>query len=812
MQKDDINVYDDFGGIDMISSRLEHKKVLIVIDDVNNPEQLRKLAGKHDWFGMGSWIIITSRNKRLLLSHGVNEVYEVEKLNDDEALQLFISKAFKKHQPSESFKKLSKRVVQYASGLPLALEVLGSFLCGREVHKWEDALQRLKRECDEDILKVLQISFDELKESEKKIFLDIACFFKGENRDYVTRILKSCDFSPIVGIDVLIEKSLIIISHNNTLWMHDLLQQMSQQIVKRECPGEPGKRSRLWMEADIRRVLTENTGTEVVEGIILNFSEEKIHCCAKAFSKMINLRLLKIRNVQLPEGLDYLPNNLSLLDWEGYPLKSLPTNLRLDRIIELKMDQSHIEQLSQGITPFNNLESISFEKCKCLIKTPDFTFAPNLKNVILKRCKMLREIHPSLLVHKKITHLDMTFCVSLTTLPNQIHMESLKELSLGLCFKLEKFPEIVGSMDCLRHIWLDSTAVKVLPMSIELLSGLEYLCLAGCKNLVSLPVNINGLKSLQKLELSGCSKLDNLPETLGQVEKLSTLHVGGTAIRRPMESIFLMKNLAELDFDGCKRPPSNSWSSLFLKTFRLPTLSGLCTSLTRLYLADCNMEERDILNDFFDSFPSLGELELSKNNFVSLPESINHLSKLELLRLNGCKRLRSLPELPSNLISINASSMPREFLKAMSKPQTEMISSSRLINLMVIPEERLLVYEYLSNGNLYDWLHPDEGESINIDWPLRVKKLKIIFQNALLCPKKMPLPFPDQRPTMLQVYKTPGAIGERYGLVDTSEAMMRNKIATVDISDICVSVRILGSNEKKNQNAIILSRETNRKP
>lgn len=51
-------------------------------------------------------------------------------------------------------------------------------------------------------------------------------------------------------------------------------------------------------------------------------------------------------------------------------------------------------------------------------------------------------------------------------------------------------------------------------------------------------------------------------------------------------------------------------------------------------------------------------------------------------------------------------------------------------------------------------------------------------------------PFPDQRPTMLQVYKTLSAIGERYGLVDTFEAMMRHKTATVDISDECIDEEI----------------------
>ncbi|XP_031273619.1 TMV resistance protein N-like, partial [Pistacia vera] len=164
MKKDDINVYNDFDRISMIRSRLGRKKVLIVIDDVNNPKQLEKLVGMHDWFGMGSRIIITSRTKSLLTSHGVDGVYKVGELNDDEALQLLISKAFKKHQPSESFRELSKCIVQYASGLPLTLKVLGCFLCGREVHIWKDALQRLKRDRKKEILDILQISFDGLDE------------------------------------------------------------------------------------------------------------------------------------------------------------------------------------------------------------------------------------------------------------------------------------------------------------------------------------------------------------------------------------------------------------------------------------------------------------------------------------------------------------------------------------------------------------------------------------------------------------------------------------------------------------------------
>ena len=104
----------------------------------------------------------------------------------------------------------------------------------------------------------LRISFDGLEETEKKIFLAIACFFKGEDKDRVTNILRTPRYKPSIDIDVLVEKSLIIILGGN-LWMHDLLQELGRQIVHNESPEQPGSRSWLWRKDDVLHVLKNST-------------------------------------------------------------------------------------------------------------------------------------------------------------------------------------------------------------------------------------------------------------------------------------------------------------------------------------------------------------------------------------------------------------------------------------------------------------------------------------------------------------------------------------------------------------------------
>ncbi|XP_031266990.1 disease resistance protein RPP4-like [Pistacia vera] len=165
LREKNINPLDIHRGI---YRRLQHKRVLIVLDDVNELEQLETLAGDREWFGPGSRIIITTRDEHLLIAHFVKiKIYRAKDLVSKEALQLFI---------------------------------LGSYVCGRSVNEWRSALKKLKEILDRKVFDVLKISYDGLEETVKNIFLDIACFFHLRKVTLVTEILEACGFYPETGV------------------------------------------------------------------------------------------------------------------------------------------------------------------------------------------------------------------------------------------------------------------------------------------------------------------------------------------------------------------------------------------------------------------------------------------------------------------------------------------------------------------------------------------------------------------------------------------------------------------------------------
>ncbi|XP_068319630.1 disease resistance protein RUN1-like [Pyrus communis] len=439
---ENININTPSIGSELLKERLRRTKVLIVLDDVNDSRQLELLVGDDLEFGVGSRIIITTRDRSLLNEKVVDDkIYEVKGLKHDGALQLFHLHALKNKSPTTVYTEFSRKVIDYIQGIPLALKTLGALFrrCDTE-EDWDEELNRLKKFPSEKVQNVLRLSYDGLEENEKECFLDIACFLKGADVYYAKRILDLRGFF-VTGIQILIDKSLISISETNCLEMHDLLHEMGRTIVREQCKDEPGKRSRLWAADDVYHVLENDTGTPTVQCISFDTSNfTRLELCGSPSKKMSNLRLLiihdsRLRLYDLPrwiqlvynaglfdlsQGLQSLPNSLRYLYWQGYRLKSLPSNFSPQNLVELRMPESFV-----GAELWSKNQNLG-----------------NLKVIELSFCEHLTEV-PDLSRSKKIEHIVLFGCERLVRIPSYFKdLDKLRWLNLGECSSLEFLPEL----------------------------------------------------------------------------------------------------------------------------------------------------------------------------------------------------------------------------------------------------------------------------------------------------------------------------------------------------------------------------------
>ncbi|KAL2578143.1 hypothetical protein AAZV13_16G180800 [Glycine max] len=485
----EINLASVEQGASIIQHRLQRKKVLLILDDVDKHEQLQAIVGRPCWFGPGSRVIITTRDKQLLASHGVKRTYEVELLNENNALQLLTWKSFKTEKVDPSYKEVLNDVVIYASGLPLALEVIGSNLFGKSIEEWKSAIKQYKRIPGIQILEILKVSFDALEEEQKNVFLDIACCFNRYDLTKVEDILRA-HYGDCMKyhIGVLVEKSLI---KKKFSWygrvprvtMHDLIEDMGKEIVRQESPKEPEKRSRLWLPEDIIQVLEDNKGTSEIEIICLDFpcfgKEEIVELNTKAFKKMKNLKTLIIRNGKFSKGPKYLPNNLRVLEWWRYPSHCLPSDFHPKKLSICKLPYSCISSFEwDGLWKmFVNLRTLNFDGCKCLTQIPDVSGLPNLEEFSFEHCLNLITVHNSIGFLDKLKTLNAFRCKRLRSFP-PIKLTSLEKLNLSFCYSLESFPKILGKMENIRELCLSNSSITELSFSFQNLAGLQALDLS----------------------------------------------------------------------------------------------------------------------------------------------------------------------------------------------------------------------------------------------------------------------------------------------------------------------------------------------
>ncbi|CAN1270350.1 Disease resistance protein L6 [Linum perenne] len=495
--RDDIQVKDASEGVNIIRERVCKYKVLIVLDDVDDKFEFVQILGKLGNFSSESRFIITTRDKRVLELIQEYKLYEPKEMSSDHSLQLFSMHAFAVHCPPEGYATLCEEFVKVAARLPLALKVIGSLLFCRDKQFWEEKLIELKevRATSNMVQQRLKISYNELTRTEKIIFLDIACFFIGEDKELPFIMWSDCNLYPESGIRTLVLRSLIKVDERNQFWMHDHLRDLGRGIVIEEDVKHPFKRSRIWSNEDAMNMLENAADRVEMLKVSMTWS---VHTDNKYFQKLSSLRYLVLEVTPLfGDFSEVLP------DMRWLKLSNcffIPTDLNMKNVVILEIQGCVLTDDWGGwnrVKVAHKLKVINVRGCRGLNRIPDFSQCTRLESIDLTGCLGLKgELNISNFRNLKVVRLQET---DITLSGDMGKLQKLQEIKTGkLGWGAEEVPVLPTT---LKRLAISSPRV---PNLLEL-KDLEELWFENCNDPPEIPGDIWKLQKLKTLKTVKCS-------------------------------------------------------------------------------------------------------------------------------------------------------------------------------------------------------------------------------------------------------------------------------------------------------------------
>eukprot|EP01018_Ginkgo_biloba_P021960 Gb_23826 [translate_table: standard] len=476
--------------------------ILIVLDDVDHTDQLDALLVKNV-LRSGSLIIITSRDKGVLTRSGISLIYEIKELSEKHARELFCWHAFLHPHPTSGFEDLVEEFLKTCNGLPLSLKVFGGHLYGSNDREyWKDERSKVSRILPTDIKKRLEISYVALDEEEKRIFLDIACFFIGKEKSMAIRIWDGSGWSGLHGLQTLERKCLVELDSGNCLRMHDHLRDLGREIARNE--KHPHRLSYPQATSPVciiscllLKIQFVFISLNVMRLGILNFiSGTSSEYSFRSFHSVLYDTLPKCYQSCMgnPGQTSYVElfviddcnakqRDLLWLSWYNCRRRGIPSWLPFKNLRGLEIFDGKIERLWQydSQAPFQLREMIIWSN-------------------------RLRKFPKSIGLLKHLENLVLNGLGRNGSLGTNIGSRDHSN------FSLQTLPDEFCDLQSLQHLeLLDCRALVLLPLRFGDLTNLQHVNLNGCRKLEMLPDSFNRLTRLQYLDLRGCISLTIKP-------------------------------------------------------------------------------------------------------------------------------------------------------------------------------------------------------------------------------------------------------------------------------------------------------------
>ncbi|XP_057247824.1 putative disease resistance protein RGA3 isoform X2 [Beta vulgaris subsp. vulgaris] len=720
-----------------IREKLASNKCLLVLDDVWTENRNHWLNLVQFLLGaqMQSWVLVTTRSQETARIIGDGFSHKLQGLSNENSWHLFKKVAFGSEQSGhhdDELVKIGQEIVKGCAGVPLALRVIGSLLYGQEKSKWL-SVQAIGlaniRKCQDDIMPILKLSYNNLESPLQSCFSFCALFSKDFEiekemlinmwlaqgyivlsdehqsskevvaEEYFSILLRRCFFQDVYKDEL---------GELRTCKIHDLMHDIAQKVAGKEICKSDCINENLHKKA--RHLVLERGNKRNI------FTKTRIRSYVQAELNKLNRPMMD--QLYLEELLANF-TCMRVLDLSWSNIEILPS--RIGELLHLRyLDLSwneKLEVLPTSIKKLYNLETLNLTCCMKLKELPkDISKLVKLRVLDIEGCNLnymptglgkLTNLHslPVFVLREASSNCKQWFD----------HLEDLKALKklkgeLGICIQLPKNAKVDikregGYMKDKEHLKGICFSFSVSEVDRRLIDNEEALmedmqphCNLKILQLqkyhgVRMPSWAKSLQNLVDLKLCECRELKHLA-CLGNMRHLKVLE---------------LDNLPNLEYiiENC--------SASHLARAVLPNAEGLSVlpSLERVTLRRLPKLKGWVADGRQLTCSSNMEMESSQ---------LLCLSRLKSWYIYECQELKSIPSCPGletlSLIGFNERLRILKMDKQRDLPSPTTSSSPFVLDL--IPKLR-----DVSTDNM-TWL-----KSLPLESFQKVKTMSILWDNKL---------------------------------------------------------------------------------
>ncbi|XP_049388473.1 putative late blight resistance protein homolog R1A-3 [Solanum stenotomum] len=599
---EDHDIDDDVA--DKLRKQLFGKRYLIVLDDMWDTATLDELTRPFPELQKGSRVILTSRKKEVAL-HGKchSDPLYLRLLRSEESWELLEERVFGEERCPDELKDVGEKIARKCDGLPLVLDLIGGVISRKEKKEalWLEVLNNLSSfifKEEEEVVKVIQLSYDHLSDHVKPCFVCLASYPKDKllSISHLKDLWISQGFVQQISmrsaeevVDELISSSLVIPLDDSRCQMHDLVHDFCYIKSRKEkmfdfIGGSNASSSSGMMARGIT-----NRFFDLDENFVV-FNPEKKNPYVK------HLLTLKVYKRRLPHKshLKHL-RLLKSLDLYGVTLTDYLLN-EIGMLIHLKYleIQTHADTLPPSFSNLCNLETLVVEgpEGSHMLLSPCFWSLAKLRDVRMTRGAL--------------------FDPDITVLDEDLRLENLRRLyelylpgSEDTEDFFKRFPNLQNLRVCITQPE-DCSAEKICFPRLDVLNELEVLLLSASSR-ASFHEYTHGFpSSLKRLWLKEFALTSDSLSRIARLPNLQVLDLENTIIEEGKEW-----NMEDVTFQNLKS------LELFMVEF----------------------SEWQV--DAEKSFPMLEELSIYYcDELMEIPDSFGDIASLELIGVYDSHQLR----------------------------------------------------------------------------------------------------------------------------------------------------------------------------